>query len=185
MTSQRNTTPPYASSSTSASNLVNTAPQGVAPPSPVALSAPYVLVDDGVGNSEAASAERLSTISSSSSQPSFHRGVPQMSNSVQEAWDPREEIFVTRPGTWYNDEVQYTGPLENKEKEKERLEREKEIMLASTRNPVSHWRISKKSVIGRHHFTKTYVHGLIHPAFQTSHFRRTYALLLLFLRMDA
>ncbi|KAG8934580.1 hypothetical protein FRC02_009660 [Tulasnella sp. 418] len=82
-----------------------------------------------------------STSNSSSSQPSFHaQGVKTVNG--QEPWDPLENIFVTRPGVWLNDS---SNPMEFAS-EKERLEKEKENSIAATKNPVSHWRISKKSV---------------------------------------
>lgn len=54
------------------------------------------------------------------------------------AWDPKEDIWVTRPGgTWDGSD---TGVIDK--------DKEKEMAAAATKNPVSHWRVSKKGIVG-------------------------------------
>ncbi|KAG9007367.1 hypothetical protein FRB94_014394 [Tulasnella sp. JGI-2019a] len=53
------------------------------------------------------------------------------------AWDPTEEMWVTRPGgTWDGSD----SAVADKDKEKE-------MALAATKNPVSHWRVAKKGIV--------------------------------------
>lgn len=54
------------------------------------------------------------------------------------AWDPKEQMWVTRPGgTWDGSDVAAADK-----------EKEKEMALAATKNPVSHWKVSKKGIVG-------------------------------------
>ena len=55
--------------------------------------------------------------------------------ATSSTWDSLEEIKVTRPGS----SVEDTG---------NEREREREMAFAMSRNPVSHWRVASKSIVG-------------------------------------
>jgi len=63
---------------------------------------------------------------------------PDSDSSSHEPWDPTDSIFVTMP-PWHP--VSCGGNLnQNGKAEKEKI----------AKNPVSHWRISRKAVVGAH-----------------------------------
>ncbi|KAG8853539.1 hypothetical protein FRB96_008141 [Tulasnella sp. 330] len=53
------------------------------------------------------------------------------------AWDPNEQMWVTRPG----------GAGDGSDVSVADKEKEKEMALAATKNPVSHWKVSKKGIV--------------------------------------
>lgn len=64
-----------------------------------------------------------------SSSPVSHSNLP---SAPILPWNSLEEIWVTRPGSQWDEEK----------------DREKEMTIAATKNPVSHWRVARQGIIG-------------------------------------
>lgn len=72
--------------------------------------------------------------------------------SSQKEWDPMDNIFVTLP-PWHPVTSGVTPPTGKGDKEK------------AAKNPVSHWRVSRRSVVGK--VLRFFANAYAHPLMQT------------------
>lgn len=100
---------------------------GAAPPSPSVVA---------TGSSEGGEGHSAHP-SSSSSTSNTHQST---AADVVAGWNSLEDIWVTRPGGGTGTDDRERDPTTEKEKERE-------MITAATKNPVSHWRVSRKNVV--------------------------------------